>query len=89
VARAEPGPELVRLGKLTPRELEVLSHMAQGASNAGIANALSVSEHSVENHVSSILAKLGVTAAPHVHRRVKAVLFYLAATSAILQDRIL
>jgi DNA-binding NarL/FixJ family response regulator len=81
--------ERVGLGRLTRRELEVLSHMARGESNAGIANALSVSEHSVENHVSSILAKLDVRAAPHVHRRVKVVLFYLATTSAVLQDRLL
>ena len=75
-----------RLDRLTRRELEVLSQMAQGKSNSGIARALCVTEHSIEKYVSTILVKLDVASASDIHRRVKAVLLYLAVTSTILQD---
>jgi DNA-binding NarL/FixJ family response regulator len=65
--------------RLTPREHEVLSRMAQGLSNAGIADALVVSESAVANHVNAIFAKLDLSATPHPHRRVLAVLQFLAA----------
>ena len=65
------------LDRLTPRELEVLSHMAQGWSNAAIASALVLSERAVEKHSNSIFAKLGLTDEPDLNRRVKAVLLYL------------
>jgi DNA-binding NarL/FixJ family response regulator len=64
------------LGSLTPRELDVLREMAQGKTNAGIEQALFLSESTVEKHVNSIFAKLGISAAP-VHRRVVAVLAFL------------
>jgi DNA-binding NarL/FixJ family response regulator len=64
---------------LTPRELDVLREMAQGANNAAIAAALVVTERSVEKYVHSIFAKLGLTWEENVNRRVKAVLVYLAA----------
>lgn len=47
------------LSLLTPREREVLKLIAQGMSNAGIAAALFISEHTVKNHVSNIYRKLG------------------------------
>ena len=65
------------LAELTPREREVLELMAEGRSNAGIAEALVVTERAVEKHVTSIFAKLRLPAAPEDHRRVLAVLTYL------------
>ena len=58
---------------LTPRELDVLREMAQGKTNAGIEQALFLSESTVEKHVNAIFTKLGISAAP-VHRRVVAVI---------------
>ncbi|MDQ1403509.1 MAG: hypothetical protein QOG03_1825 [Actinomycetota bacterium] len=67
------------LARLTPRESEVLSEMAQGKNNAGIAAALVLSERAVEKHINSIFLKLGLSEEPDVHRRVKAVLLFLSA----------
>jgi DNA-binding NarL/FixJ family response regulator len=66
------------LDELTPRELETLHEMAQGRNNAAIAEALVVTERSVEKYVHAIFAKLGLAWEDNVHRRVKAVLLYLA-----------
>lgn len=65
--------------RLTPREHEVLSLMAQGLSNSGIAAALVVSESAVAKHVNAIFAKLPLPETPTPHRRVLAVLGFLAA----------
>ena len=65
------------LGQLTAREREVLSLMAEGRSNQGIADRLVVTERAVEKHVTSIFAKLRLPAATADHRRVLAVLAYL------------
>ncbi len=75
-ARARPQSPL---DFLTPRESEVLAEMALGRNNAGIGAALGLSERAVEKHINSLFAKLGVTAEPDVHRRVKAVLLHLSA----------
>ncbi|MGW7689942.1 response regulator [Streptomyces asiaticus] len=81
-------PEVVRqllrrrqdpLRRLTPREREVLSLMAEGRSNAEIARDLYVTEAAVNKHVSSILQKLDLRLDGHGHRRVLAVLTYLRA----------
>ena len=75
---AKSAAERSPLAELTPRELDVLREMAQGANNAAIAEALVVTERSVEKYVHSIFAKLGLTWEENVNRRVKAVLVYLA-----------
>jgi DNA-binding NarL/FixJ family response regulator len=62
---------------LTPREREVLDHMAEGWSNQGIAEALVITVPGVERHVTSIFAKLGLAPGAEHHRRVLAVLEYL------------
>jgi DNA-binding NarL/FixJ family response regulator len=69
------------LDELTPREHEVLGLVAEGRSNARIAGDLVVSERAVEKHVSSIFAKLRLPPDAADHRRVLAVLAYLAATA--------
>ena len=65
------------LDRLTPRERTVLSLMAEGRSNAAIAQALVVSDGAVEKHVSNIFTKLDLAPAPEDHRRVLAVLRWL------------
>jgi DNA-binding NarL/FixJ family response regulator len=65
------------LDRLTPREREVLTLIAQGRSNAGVAEDLVVTVAAVERHVTSIFDKLGLHQSPDQHRRVLAVLTYL------------
>ncbi|HUE26844.1 MAG TPA: response regulator transcription factor [Solirubrobacteraceae bacterium] len=67
------------LDEVTPREREVLSLMAEGRSNAGIARQLVVTEGTVEKHVHSILGKLSLPDTGDDHRRVLAVLMFLEA----------
>jgi DNA-binding NarL/FixJ family response regulator len=67
------------LEHLTERELEVLGLMAEGRSNRAIAEGLVVSEHTVEKHVKSIFATLGLPPSADDHRRVLAVVTYLNA----------
>ena len=67
------------LDMLSPREKEVLSLMAEGRSNAGIAHRLWVSEGTVEKHVRSILSKLQLPESTEDHRRVLAVITFLGA----------
>ena len=65
------------LGRLTPREREVLAQMAQGRSNAAIGSALFITEKAVAKHTNSIFAKLGLQSSDDDNRRVLAVLRYL------------
>jgi DNA-binding NarL/FixJ family response regulator len=67
------------LDVLSPREREVLALMAEGASNAGIARRIFVTEGTVEKHVRSILTKLDLPESDTDHRRVLAVLRFLEA----------
>lgn len=73
-ARSEESP----LGQLTPRERDVLREMAEGKNNAAIAQALVLTERSVEKVIHSIFLKLGLAWEPAVHKRVKAVILYLS-----------
>lgn len=66
-----------QLSGLSNREREILALMAQGKSNAGIARSLSITEGSVEKHISNILSKLDIKPGEEIHRRVLAVLTYL------------
>lgn len=73
-----PARTAAPLEALTPRELDVLTQMAEGRSNAGIARALVVSESAVAKHVNSIFTKLGLAASENQdNRRVLAVLHFL------------
>jgi len=65
------------LESLTPREREVLSLVAEGLSNRGIAERLAVTERTVEAHVTAVFLKLGLDGSPQSHRRVLAALSYL------------
>jgi DNA-binding NarL/FixJ family response regulator len=76
---ASPAPSS-RLDDLSERELELLSLMAQGYSNGGIAAKLYLSPKTVETHVRSIFMKLALPPEAGAHRRVVAVLIYLDAT---------
>jgi DNA-binding NarL/FixJ family response regulator len=71
--RRRPDP----LVDLTERETEVLGLMAEGRSNAAIAERLVISMKTIETHIASILSKLGLEPEPDDHRRVLAVLAYL------------
>jgi DNA-binding NarL/FixJ family response regulator len=66
------------LSRLTPREQDVLEHMATGKDNPAIAAAMFLTVRAVEKHINGIFAKLGLAEEPQVHRRVKAVLLFLA-----------
>jgi DNA-binding NarL/FixJ family response regulator len=76
-ARGEDSP----LNQLTPREREVLREMAEGRNNASIAETLFLTERSVEKVIHSIFLKLGLTWETSGHKRVKAVILYLAESS--------
>jgi DNA-binding NarL/FixJ family response regulator len=76
-ARAEESP----LHELTPRERDVLREMAEGKNNAAIAETLVLTERSVEKVIHSIFRKLGIAWEASLHKRVKAVILYLAEGS--------
>lgn len=73
-ARSEASP----LNELTPRERDVMREMAEGKNNAAIAKQLFLTERSVEKIIHSIFLKLGLTWEAEIHKRVKAVVLYLA-----------
>ncbi|GAA3959576.1 response regulator transcription factor [Actinomadura viridis] len=72
-SRADP------LSRLTPRESDVLGHMAQGRTNAGIAGQLHISQSAVEKHANAIFDKLDLPHGAGYSRRVLAVLRYLGS----------
>lgn len=68
-----------RLEALTPREREVLAAMAEGRTNLGIAELLSITEGATEKHITNIFGKLELPDTQNDHRRVLAVLAYLGS----------
>lgn len=76
VARGTRGAQSP-LARLSPRERDVLHQMAEGKTNAAIAEALVLSSSAVEKHVNAIFSKLCLAEEPQLHRRVAAVLAYL------------
>ena len=76
-ARTERSP----LHELTPREHDVLSELAEGKTNAAIAESLVLTKRAVEGHINSIFTKLALAGAEDVSKRVKATLMYLAEIS--------
>lgn len=69
-----------RLQRLSPRELEVLAEVAKGLNNGAVADALFISQRAVEKHINAIFTKLDLSLEESTHRRVRAVLLYLAET---------
>jgi DNA-binding NarL/FixJ family response regulator len=72
--RADRSP----LAELTPRERDVLAEIAEGKSNAAIAESLVLTKRAVEKYINSIFTKLGLAASEDVSKRVKATLMFLA-----------
>jgi DNA-binding NarL/FixJ family response regulator len=66
------------LAELTPREREVLARVAQGKSNAAIADELFLTKRAIEKNINSIFSKLGLVNDTEISRRVAATLLYLA-----------
>jgi DNA-binding NarL/FixJ family response regulator len=75
---AQVRDETSLLSELTPRELEVLSELAQGKSNHAIADQLVLTKRAVEKHINAIFLKLNLSQDEDVSRRVKAALIYLS-----------
>jgi DNA-binding NarL/FixJ family response regulator len=75
-SRLESSP----LTELTDREREVLAELAQGRSNAAIADSLVLTKSAIEKHINSIFVKLGLADADDISKRVKAALVFLAET---------
>jgi DNA-binding NarL/FixJ family response regulator len=76
-ARADSSP----LAEMTPRELDVLAAVAEGKSNAAIADELVLSKRAIEKHINAIFLKLGLTYSPdaeQISKRVRAALIFLA-----------
>src|SRR5689334_4027230 len=70
------------LAALTPREREVLAQIAQGRSNAAIADSLVLTKRAVEKYINSIFVKLGLADSEDVSKRVKAALVFLTEIEA-------
>lgn len=72
-----------RLGRLTPRQMDVLHLMAKGYSNSAIGRALVLEEKSVENHINAIFSQVVSSRDPSIHPRVLAVITYLQETQKL------
>jgi DNA-binding NarL/FixJ family response regulator len=67
-----------RIERLSPRERQVLALIAEGRTNAAVAQQLVLSQHAVEKHINSIFSKLNLSGDQELHPRVRAALMYLA-----------
>ena len=67
-----------RMERLSPRERQVLSLIAEGRTNTAVAQQLVISQHAVEKHINSIFSKLNLSGDQELHPRVRATLMYLA-----------
>lgn len=74
------------LSELTPRELDVLAELAEGKSNAAIAQSLVLTKRAVEKHINAIFTKLELESPDDVSRRVKAALLFLASRETEAPD---
>jgi DNA-binding NarL/FixJ family response regulator len=74
---ASAGQAATRIDALTPREVEVMSLIAQAKSNEAVARELNISRRAVERHVNAIFGRLAIAESSDVSRRVMAVLLYL------------
>ncbi|RMI38290.1 response regulator transcription factor [Streptomyces triticirhizae] len=77
VAQLMAGSRALPIDRLTPREREVLTLMAQGLANAEIGQRLGITDNAVQKHIGNIFGKLGLPADEGGHRRVLAVLTFL------------
>jgi DNA-binding NarL/FixJ family response regulator len=82
LVEARRAQEDSRLDGLTRRELQILGMIAEGRSNAAIADSLVITKRAVERHINSIFLKLDLREAEDVSRRVKAALMYLSGETA-------
>lgn len=82
LVRADARGPGAALDSLSPRERQILAHMAAGESNGGIAESLGLTKRAVEKHINGMFAKLELPATPEVSRRVRAVLLFLARDAA-------
>jgi DNA-binding NarL/FixJ family response regulator len=80
--RARSAETKSRLAELTPREHDVLAGMAQGKSNAAIAQSLALTKRAVEKYINGIFTKMELASPHDVSRRVKATLLFLASGEA-------
>jgi DNA-binding NarL/FixJ family response regulator len=71
------------LAALTPRERETLAELAQGKSNAAIAESLVLTKRAVEKHINAIFMKLDLAGSGDVSSRVKAALLFLSETDGL------
>ena len=78
LVRANRQREVASFGELTGREQQILALVAEGLSNAGIAEQLGITTRAVERHIHSIFSKLDLGDSEHFSRRVKAALLFLA-----------
>jgi len=78
LVHARASGEDARMERLSPREREVLALIAEGRTNAAVAQQLVLSQHAVEKHINSIFSKLNLSGDQELHPRVRATLMYLA-----------